>query len=102
MAWLYGQGCGEYAVAGHMPVYAFVNAVSEGRVIATDTGAVYQYWRRVSGVWQLQGQAPLPATVSECSPGDLAADYWTVAWAIVAVCILAFGVNHCLRRFVGS
>lgn len=102
MAWLYGSGCGEYRVAAEMPYYGFSNALREGRVIATDAGPAYQYWVRVSGVWGLEGQAPLPARVAECSPGDLSADYWSLAWAVVALCVVAFGVNHCLRRFVGS
>lgn len=101
MGWFYSGGCGEYFVRAEMPFQGFANAVSEGRFIATDTGPVYQYWRRVNGVWALQGQAPVPVVAADCSPGDLAADYWAVAWAVVAACVLAFGVNHALRRFVG-
>jgi hypothetical protein len=102
VGWFYGQGCGEYYVKAEMPYYGFTNALSQGRIIASNTGPVYQYWRKVGGVWALQGQAPVPASGSECSPSDLSVDYWSVGWAIVVACILAFGVNHILRRFVGS
>lgn len=102
MGWLNRSGCSQYVVAAEMPYAKFANATMEGRLAATDAGLVYEYWRNVGGVWTRQYQTPMPVLASECLPGELAADYWSLAWAVVVVCVVAFGVNHCLRRFVGS